>query len=80
MECESKSDTRQYPSNIPGKKDIKELQKNSHIGHRIDTTVKDNVKAKNLFHGRSNIISSTNCKHITPATLYTLETWFVSGI
>jgi hypothetical protein len=24
---------RQYPSNIPGRQEIKELQKNSHTGH-----------------------------------------------
>jgi len=35
----------------------------------------------NLFYAsNSNIICSTNCKWRTAATLYTLETWFVSGI
>jgi hypothetical protein len=34
----------------------------------------------NIFHGQNNITCSTNCKYRTAATLYTLETWFVSGI
>jgi len=38
-----------------------------------------NVKVQNTFHGRNNITCSTNCKYRTAATLYTLETWFVSG-
>jgi hypothetical protein len=29
---------------------------------------------------RNNVICSTNCKYRTAATLYNLETWFVSGI
>jgi len=29
---------------------------------------------------RNNVTCSTNCKYRTDATLYTLETWFVSGI
>ena len=33
-----------------------------------------------VFHGRNNITCSTNCKYRTDATLFTLETWFVSGI
>jgi hypothetical protein len=35
------------------------------------------VKVQNVLHGRNDI---TNCKYRTAATLYTLETWFVSGI
>jgi len=38
------------------------------------------VKVHNIFHLRNNITCSTNCKYRTAATLYTLETWFVSGI
>jgi len=40
----------------------------------------NNNKNKNTFHGQNNITCSTNCKYRTAATLYTLETWFVSGI
>jgi len=39
-----------------------------------------NVKVQNIFHGRDNTTGSTNCKYRTAATLYTLVTWFVSGI
>jgi len=39
-----------------------------------------NVKLRNLFKVRNNITYSTNCKCRTAAILYTLETWFVSGI
>jgi len=35
---------------------------------------------QNIFHGRNNTTCSTNCKYRTAAALYTLETWFVSGI
>jgi hypothetical protein len=38
-----------------------------------------NVKVLNIFQGRNNITCSTNCKYRTAATLYTVETWFVSG-
>jgi len=38
------------------------------------------IMDKNIFHERHNISCSTNCKYRTAATLYTAETWFVSGI
>ena len=38
-----------------------------------------NVTVQNIFHGRNNITCGTQCKYTTAATLYTLETWFVSG-
>jgi hypothetical protein len=63
---------RQYLSNIPGKQEIKELQKNSRIGHCTRTTENANVKIRNIFHGRNNVTCSTNCKYRTDATLYTL--------
>jgi len=71
---------RQYLSNIPGKHEIKELQKHGHIGHCTQTAESANVKAKNIFRGRNNVTCSKNCKYRTAATLFTLETWFVSGI
>ena len=93
MECESRNDTgnkgatgtiskslRQYLSNTPGKHEIKELQKHSHIGYLTHTRESANVKVRNIFHGRNNVTCSTDCKYRTAATLYILETWFVSGI
>jgi len=71
---------RQYLSNIPGKHEIKEIQKNSHIGHCTHTTESANVNVQNIFHGRNNITCRTNCKYRTAAILYTLETRFFSGI
>ena len=76
---------RQYLTNIPGKQEIKQLQKkknnkNSHIGHCSHTAGSADVKVQNTFHRRNNITCSTNCKYRTAATLYTLATWFVSGI
>jgi hypothetical protein len=71
---------RKYLGNILGKHETKELQKNSHIGHCTQTVGSANVKVQNIFHGRNNITCSTNCKYRTAATLYTLETWFVSGV
>jgi len=71
---------KHYLRHIPAKQEIKELQKNSHIWHCTRTTERDNVKVQNIFHGRNNITCSINCKYRTTATLYTPETWFVSGI
>jgi hypothetical protein len=66
---------RQYLSNIPGKHEIKELpKKNSNIGHCTHTAERANVKVQNIFHGRSNITCSADCKYRTAATLYTVET------
>jgi hypothetical protein len=69
----------QYLSHIPGKNEIKKLKKNIHIGHCTHTAGKVNVKVTNIFHGRNNITCSTNCNYRTAATLYTVETWFISG-
>jgi hypothetical protein len=76
---------RQYLSNIPGKHEIKELQKTAILGtahtHTHTHTMGSvNVEVHNIFHERNNITCSTNCKYRTPATLYTLEIWHVSGI
>ena len=63
---------RQYLRNVDRKHEIKGIQKNSHIGHFTHTTESANVKVQNIFHGRSNIACSTNCKYRTAATLCTL--------
>ena len=70
---------RQYLSNIPGKGEIKGLQ-NNHIVHCTQTAECGNVKAQDIFKMRNNITCSTNCKCRTAAEMYTLETWFASGI
>jgi hypothetical protein len=54
--------------------------KNSHIGHCTRTTGSTNVKVQNIFHRRTNITCSTNCKCRTAAKLNTLEAWFVTGM
>jgi len=85
VECESKSDTSNNGDDwnhfkmISGNNEIKEIQKTAVLGtaHIIQSA---NVKVQNIFHGQNNITCSTNCKYRTSATLYTLETWFVSGI
>jgi len=64
--------------NMPGKREIKELQKNSHIVHCTHTAGSVDVEVQNIFHGRNNITCSTDCKYRTAATLYTVGTWFVS--
>jgi hypothetical protein len=45
---------RQYPSNIPGKHEIKEL-KNNRVGHSTHTAGSANAKVHNIIHRRSNI-------------------------
>jgi hypothetical protein len=49
--------SRQYLSNTPGKHGIKELQKNSNIGHCTHTMESANVKVQNIFHRQNNITS-----------------------
>jgi hypothetical protein len=71
---------RQYLSNIPGKHKIKELQKtailgNSHILRKVLMG-----KCKTYFTGKITLHVAQIAKYRTAATLYTLETWFVSGI
>jgi len=44
------------------------------------TSESTNLKEVNIFHTWNNITCSTNCRYRTAATLYTLETWFVSSI
>jgi len=38
------------------------------------------IKVHNAFHGRNNITCSTDRKYRTAAILYTVETWYVSGM
>jgi hypothetical protein len=72
---------RQYLCNIQGKHEIKELpKKRGHIGHWTHTAERANAKVQNVFQGRNNLTCSINCKYRTTAKLYTLETWFISGI
>jgi hypothetical protein len=49
-------------------------------GQCAHTTENAKLKVQNIFLGRNDITCSINCKYRTAATLYTLETWFVSGI
>ena len=77
---------RQYPINIPGKHEMKELQKkpywalHTHTHTHTHTAGCPNVTIQNIFHGRNNITCSTNYKYRTAATLCTLEIWFISGM
>ena len=69
---------RQYLNNISGTYEIKELQKAAILGtaHLLRKVL---ILKNKTFKMRNNITYSTNCKYRTAATLYTLETWFVSG-
>jgi len=55
------------------------LQKTAILGisHTVESA---NVKVQNILHGPNNIICSADCKYRTAATVYTVGTWFVSGI
>jgi UDP-N-acetylglucosamine 2-epimerase len=70
---------RQYMSNVPGKHEVKELQKTA-VLCTAHTTESINLKVQNIFHGLNNITCSTNCKYRTAARPYTLETWCASRI
>jgi len=65
---------------MPEKHEIKELQKNNHIGNCTQTVGSVDVKVHNIFNMRNNITCSTDCKYRTAAALYTVVTWFVWGI
>ena len=43
---------RQYLSNIPGKHEVGELQKNSHIGHCTRTTESVHVSTKHISRAK----------------------------
>jgi hypothetical protein len=69
---------RQYLSNMPGKHEIKELQKTAILGnaHILQKVLMQTYKT---FHGRNNTTCNTNGNYRTAATLHTLDTWFVPG-
>ena len=69
---------RQYLSNIQESMKLRNYNK-CHSGHCTHTTECTNV-VQNIFHGRNNTTCSTDCKNRTAATLYTLQTWFISGV
>jgi hypothetical protein len=50
--------------------------------HCTQTAGSADVKVENIFNWRNNITCGTDCtrKYRTAATLYTVETWFVSGV
>jgi hypothetical protein len=68
-----------YLNNIIGKHDIKELQKTAILGtaHVFQKVLMWQYKT---FVKGHNITCTIYCNHRIAATLYTLETWFVSGI
>jgi hypothetical protein len=72
--------TQTQPEQHTGRARHQATTANNHTGQCKHTAESADVKAQNMFHGRNNITSSTNCKYRTAATLYTLDTWFVSGI
>jgi len=68
------------PEQHTGKARNQEMTKSSQIGHCAHASESTKVKVQNIFNTLHNITCRTNCKYRTPATLYKLETWFVSGI
>jgi hypothetical protein len=88
VECESKSDTSNNRSKWNHPKVIRTIPeqhtgrnyKNSHIGHCIRTAEGAITKYKTHFTGEITLHATHICTYRTAGTLYTLETWFVSGI
>jgi hypothetical protein len=68
------------PEQHTGKAHNQEMTKSSHIGHCTCTSESTKVKVQNIFNMLHNITCRTNCKYRKAATLYKLETLFVSGI
>ena len=89
MECESKSGTSnnvrdwnhlKITQQHTGKARNQASTKNSHTGHFALNSESTAVKVQNMLHVGSKFTCSTNCKYRTAATLYTLDTWYVSGM
>ena len=65
----------QYLSNIVGKHEIKEIQKQPYWP--LHTYYGKYVKVQNIPHGLNNITCNTSFKYKTAAKLYAFETCFV---
>ena len=70
---------RKYLSNIPGKHEVKELQKTAILGtaHMLRKVL---ILKYNRFNSGTNNISIMISNNRIAATLYSLGTLFVSGI
>ena len=70
---------RKYRRNLPGKHEIRELQKTAILAPRTQTSETTNVKVQKSV--MENNIACTVCINNRIGTkLYVLKTWFVSGI
>jgi hypothetical protein len=70
---------QKIPQQHAGKAGNQGTTKNSHTGHCAQTSESTDVKVPNLQRGK-NITYSINCNYNIVTTIYTAETWFVSGI
>jgi hypothetical protein len=70
---------RKYLSNIQGNHKIKELQKAATLGtaHILCKVLMQKYK---IFNIENNIMCTMNSNYRIAATLFFLQTWFVSGI
>ena len=70
---------RKYVSNIPGKHEVKELQKTAILGtaHILRKVL---MYKYNTFNTDTNDISTMNSKNRITTTLYSLGTQFVPGL
>ena len=91
VECKRKSDTSKsrgqwnhlkiIQTRAKYRQSAKWTTENSHIWHCVHTSESTDVEVQNVFNMGSNITCiNINCNYRTATTLYTLETWFVSGI
>jgi hypothetical protein len=67
------------PQQHTGKAQNEGSTENSHIGHCKLTLERTNVKYK-IFNKAYKIISTINCNYRIATTLYTLKSWFISGV
>jgi hypothetical protein len=69
---------RTYLSNVQGRYEIKKLQQTAMLGtaHILRKVL---MLKYEKFNMGSNKVCTLNCKYRAAATLYTAETWFVSG-
>jgi hypothetical protein len=72
---------QKIPEQHIGKARNEVTTENSHIGHCTHTSKSTDVKIQySIFNNINSAICTMNSNYRIAATLYSLETWFVSGI
>ena len=71
---------RQQPSNIPGKHDVQKLHKTAIPGTAHTHTAGSTDVKYTTFNMANSITCAIHCNNRIAATVYSVATWFVSGM